>query len=241
LPHEVSGEPAALILKGPPKGTLAIPDADEVDEELFLAAQACTRWVYENSAEAEMRHALVVAELVRYVLPAATARISATTLTDALSGARLAYQLGMSKLSSDTLKMLTDLRKSVLDEATKVADGTRTLVASVATTLSLGVGMVAAKVGTNADGRIIGAIAVIAVGYVLAIVWSGYRAIALQDRIRDQWRPRTYGFIAPDNYDELVSQPAALAAEAFRSIARISVMLTVAMFAAVVWSIAQFP
>jgi len=240
LPHEVSGEPTSLVLKGPPKGTLAIPDADDVDEDLFLAAQACARWVYESPAETEMRHALIVAELARYTSPGIMARVAAGILTDALSGARLAYQLGMSKLSSDTLKMLTDLRKSVLDEATKVADGTRSLVAAVATTLSLGVGMVAAKVGTHADGRIIGAIAVIAVAYVLAIVWSGYRAIALQDRIRDQWKSRTYGFIASDNYEELVSQPATLAAEAYRSIARIGIVLTLVMFVVVLWSVIQF-
>lgn len=240
--NEVEDGPVSVVFKGPPRGAMVIPDAATViGEALFSAVQACARWVYETATETEMRHPLLSAEIARFSTIDGTLKADPAILVPALDGARLAYDLGMSKLSSDTLKMLTDLRKSVLDEATKVSDNTRQLVASVATTLSVGVGLVAAKVGANADGRIIGAVALIATVYVMAIIRSGYRALALQDDIREQWKPRTYGFISGENYDTLVDGPARTAAASYRAIARTSLYLTLAMFGAVIWSIAKFP
>ncbi|UPG92830.1 hypothetical protein [Luteibacter aegosomatissinici] len=240
LGNEVDQGSSAVVFKGPPRGLLTVPTGI-VDERFFLAVQACAAWVYETPTETEMRHPLMSAEIARFSSVDGTIAASSDTFARSLDGARLAYDLGMSKLSSDTLKMLTDLRKSVLDESTKVADSTRQLVASVATTLSVGVGLVAAKVGTRADGRIIGAIAVIASAYVAAIVWSGFRSIRLQDAIRLQWKPRTYGFISSDSYASLVDTPARDAAAAYGSIARISLLLTALMLLVVVWSIASFP
>lgn len=241
LCDEIQLSPPALIFKGPPRGSMAIPGIAKANDQVFAAVQACATWVYEAASETEMRHPLLTAEIARFAPADITVELAAAVFKNALDGARLAYQLGMSKLSSDTLKMLTELRKSVLDEATKVSDGTRQLVAAVATTLSLGIGMIAVKIGAHADGRIIGAISVIAVAYVVAIVWSGYRFLSLQDEIRDQWKPRTYGFISAESYTSLVEEPARKAANAYRTIARIGCWLIFFMSAVIVWAIKTFP
>lgn len=242
LGDEIQLAPQVVVFKGPPRGSMPMPDVVwKVDEQIFAAVQACAAWVYETPSETEMRHPLLAAEIARFAPAHGTIRHEDAVFKTALEGARLAYQLGMSKLSSDTLKMLTDLRKSVLDEATKISDGTRQLVAAVATTLSLGIGMIAAKIGAHADGRIIGAISVIAVAYVIAIVWSGHRFLSLQDEIRDQWKPRTYGFISAESYASLVEAPAKKAASTYRTIARIGCWLSCAMLVVVVWAITNFP
>ena len=241
LGDEIQEGPVRTVFKGPPRGVATdVATGTGVSKALFLALQACAKWVYETPTETEMRHPLLSAEIARFSSADGVILVVPAVFKNALEGARLAYQLGMSRLSSDTLKMLTDLRKSVLDETTKVADGTRQLIASVATTLSVGVGLVAAKVGTNADGRIVGAIAVITAVYVVAIVWSGFRSLRLQDEIRVQWKPRTYGFISHESYAVLVDEPATKAAASYRSIAWISLYLTAFMLAVVVWSIANF-
>lgn len=242
LGNEVQHGPLSVVFKGPPRGVMALADADAiVDEALFTAVQASTQWVYETPTETEMRHPLLSAEVARFSSVDGVLKADPAIFAPALDGARLAYELGLSKLSSDTLKMLTDLRKSVLDEATKVSEGSRQLVASVATTLSVGVGLVAAKIGANADGCIVGVVAVIATVYVISIVWAGFRALDLQDDIREQWKSRTYGFIAQESYDSLVDELARNAAASYRSIARICLYLTGAMLGVVVWSIAKFP
>lgn len=241
LSNEVQEDPLSIVFKGPPRGTTAPPDLSAgIDEALYSSVQACASWVYEAPTETEMRHPLLSAEVARFSSSDGLLEILPSTFASALDGARLAYDLGISKLSSDTLKMLTDLRKSVLDEATKISDGTRQLIASVAATLSLGIGLIAAKVGANADGSIIGAVAFIAFVYVATIICAGHRALALQDSIRDQWKPRTYGFISRESYEKLVDQPAKKAAESYRSVARISLYLTGFMLTVVVWSIATF-
>lgn len=241
LGDEVKLAPLVVIFKGPPRSSMPIPDiAQTVDEPLFSAMQACSAWVYETPSETEMRHPLLAAEIARIAPAGATLIPENGVFETALESARLAYQLGMSKLSSDTLKMLTDLRKSVLDEATKVSDGTRQLVAAVATTLSLEIGLIAAKIGVHADGRLIGAITVIAVVYMVAIVWSGYCFLKLQGEIRDQWKPRTYGFISLEGYKSLVEEPATKAADVYRTIARIGCWLSFGMLIVVIWVITSF-
>ncbi|SEN05304.1 hypothetical protein SAMN02800694_2619 [Luteibacter sp. UNCMF331Sha3.1] len=240
--NELQDSPLSIVFKGPPRGVMLAPDVNaNVDETLFTAVQASAQWVYEAPTETEMRHPLLSAEIARFSSVDGKLQADPAIFRPALDGARLAYDLGLSKLSSDTLKMLTDLRKSVLDEATKVSDSSRQLVASVATTLSVGVGLVAAKIGANADGRIVGVVAVIATVYVFSIVWAGFRALDLQDNIRDQWKSRTYGFISQESYDDLVEYPAKKAAAAYRSVARICLYLATAMIGVIVWSIATFP
>ncbi|NII10984.1 hypothetical protein [Oleiagrimonas sp. C23AA] len=242
LGDEIQLNPQLVIFKGPPRGNMSLPSSSfENSEQIFIAVQACTQWVYETPSETEMRHPLLAAEIARFATVDGTIALDAAMLKAALDGARLAYQLGMSKLSSDTLKMLTDLRKSVLDEATKVSDGTRQLVAGVATTLLVGIGMIAAKIGAHADGRIVGAISAIAVIYVITIAWSGYRFLSLQDEIRAQWKPRTYGFISPDSYALLVEGPAKKAANSYRAIARIGCLLSFLMLIVVLWAIMSSP
>jgi hypothetical protein len=143
----------------------------------------------------------------------ATARTDVGTVlsacaVQALEGARLAFQMGLEDLSRDTLKSLADLRKGLGDDAAKLADSTRQLAGSVAGSLVLGLGLVAAKLGTTAPKALIIVLALVLAGYVAAVIVSNLQFVLLQRSIRKEWRGRLYRFLTSEDYQRMVLKPA---------------------------------
>ncbi len=212
LATEIEPDDCALVFAGPPKIKLDPPAVDlaqTLGKTGFAALQTAARWVYENERETETRHRLFAIEVAR----SATARtnvgaVLAACGAQALEGARLAFQLGLEDLSRDTLKALADLRKGLGDDAAKLADSTRQIAAAVAGALVLGLGLVAAKLGTTAPKPLIVVLAFVLTGYVAAVIASNLQFVLLQRSIRKEWRGRLYRFLTSEDYQRMVSKPA---------------------------------
>ena len=236
-----------LVLKGPPlaKYTLPAPGAQTFDPDVFRHLQEAARWVFEFTQEMETKHALMAAELARTNVGSGDAfALFAAGTKSGLEGAKIAYQLGLHKISMDSLKAMADLRKAVADEATKLADATRQIAAAVATALFAGVGVITARLTVPLNGPVVTTavvvLAVVLCMYVGAVILSGWQFVRIQSDLREQWRSKLYRFLPKDDYDALVSKPAAQAELGFKTAAWIggvlatvllTLVLAVALFA----------
>lgn len=212
LPDEIDGE--VLRFRGPPRLELLLPpDRSQVLPDLtepgFLALQEAVDWVFEIEREAEMRHILLATELARCGGSGDQAALFLRdNIADALAGARTAYQVQLAGMSSDALKTLSELRKSVSDDTAKVADGTRQIVTAVAGALAVGVGLVAARLSGTVNPSLVRIVLALAAAYVAVTVVSGVLFTLLQRKVRKAWQPRLYRFLSKADYDALVGRPA---------------------------------
>jgi hypothetical protein len=214
LAHSLASEidpDGALVFGGSPRIKLDAPTmrlAGTWNDDSFAALQAAGRWVFENDRETETRHKLLAIEIARSSPVRREAAMLAECAQQVLEGARLAFQLGLEDISRDTLKALADLRKSLGDEAAKLADSTRQLAASVAAAIFIGLALFAAKIGTTAPKILIEALAFVVTGYVAVVILTNIQFVLLQRSIREEWRGRLYRFLSTSDYESMVLKPA---------------------------------
>jgi hypothetical protein len=241
LGDELDPYDGAIRFRGPPRLQLPPPPAawnvaDTLGHAGFQALQDAAHWVFENEREAEMRHILLATELVRSGSDAQdTPRFLREHLAAALEGAQIAYQVTLADASRDTLRLLADLRKAVTEETGKLSDLNRQLMASVASALTLGVGLVAARVMASASPILVAAVMAVAAIYVLMVIVSGFQFIALQRQLRAEWQPRLYRFLSLQDYTRMVAGPAARAERAFRLTALLGGIAVLALAFVCAW------
>jgi hypothetical protein len=241
LPDEIDAETEELKFKGPPRLGLSLPTVTtdafpDLGQIAFLELQEAMAWVFESEREAEMRHTLLATELAQSgCSDGESIACIRCHIGPALQGAKIAYQMSLSDLSRDTLKILGELRKAVTEETAKVTDSNRQTITAIASALTVGIGLIAAKIATNVNPVVLGAIMAVVTGYVVMVVLSGVQFILLQKRLRADWRPRLYRFLEADDYTRMVSKPIGAAETAFWSTAAIGTVATIGLLLTVLW------
>lgn len=239
LSNEIEGG-QILVFRGPPTVRFQRPASvmGEMDPKLFEDLQRTGRWAFESDREMEVRQALVAAELSRTNTGNQDAiALFKAGIAAALEGAKIAYQLGLSKLSTDALKAMADLRKAVGDEAAKLADMTRQLATAVAGALFVGVGVIAARLTAPiSSDLILIAIAVFGVlvcMYMVAVIAAGWEFMLIQRQLRADWKGKLYRFLPSADYEVMVNAPSIRAERAFKVAAFVSGGLTLLLLIAV--------
>ncbi|MGR6431019.1 hypothetical protein ACU5AY_08885 [Rhizobium sp. PAMB 3174] len=239
LANEVEGT-KTILLKGPPVTRYEVVDdmVERMGPDGFQALQSCAHWVFSAPNEMDTRHILLTAELSRSApgsddLPS----LYRNSGQPALEGARIAFEMGLHKISADTLRALTDLRKAVSDEAARLGDTTRQLAAAVSGAMFGGIALIVARL-TMATSNLTVAAGVLLIGVVLAIyvcgtIWTGNQFVSIQRDLRDQWRNRLYRFLPQDEYKRMVNEPARRAERAFCAASWISGILAISLLIAV--------
>lgn len=235
LPNEIDADTDELKFRGPPRLVLPKFDGatDSMDPESHTTLVDAVAWVFENHREAEMRHALLAAEIAR-----SGGRVEGTgaflkqNLAAAWDSAKIAYEMAIAETGRDTLKVLSDLRKAVTEETAKLADMGRQLNGAVAAALATGIGLMAARVATNAPPSLIAVVMVVVAIYVATIIFSGVQFMCLQRQLREDWQHRLYRFLPTEEYEKMVEKPTQRAEQTFRWTAGLGgiavVVLTVA-------------
>lgn len=95
-----------------------------VRPELTVAAH----WVFLSGIDIEARHVLFSAEMARASRPA---HALSTLVAQALEGAKAAYEAHIQSSSRETLKVLADLRKTVVEETQKVTQKAQELTSTL--------------------------------------------------------------------------------------------------------------
>jgi len=231
----------ALMFRGPPviRYGASKSASASMSPPGFAALQAASQWVFQIDREVETRHGLLTAELARTNVGSNDAALLFENgSAPALEGAKIALQLGLHKLSLDSLKAMADLRKAVVDETSKLADTTRQLATAVAGALFAGIGIIAARLTVVINGPIaVAAILILGVvlcAYVAAVIISGIQFVGIQRDLRSQWRERLYRFLPDAEYEAMVARPAAKAEKALKAAAWMSgVLATLLLFAVI--------
>jgi len=218
LAQEVEPE-GQLLLRGPPPTRFSLDLPSDIPAKDFAALQSAARWVFENEREAENRHALLSSEIARTALRSGNLSDMAGGLSLSLEGAKIAYGFGLSQQSKDTLRALSDLRKAITDETSKLSDSTRTLCAAVVGAVFGNIGLLIARTTIPANGEYVAAAAfflgIVLALYVVAVICSGVQYISIQRQLRAQWRQKLYRFLSNDEYAAMVEVPVKRAEKAF--------------------------
>ncbi|KPY95157.1 Uncharacterized protein ALO43_01501 [Pseudomonas tremae] len=210
--NEIDTAGTLLTFKGPPKLNLTISQvADDVGElslSEFEVVQDAAGWVFDNSREAEVKHILLSAEIARSGRADGDAGdYFKENLAAALDCAKIAYQMAVSEITKDTLKSLGDLRKAVTEETSKATDATRQATAAIATALTVGLGLIAARLTVQINPYLIAVVMSVAFGYTLMSVWSGRKFIQIQQTLRQEWQPKLYRYLSVDEFNKMVRDP----------------------------------
>ncbi|MCF7539385.1 hypothetical protein [Pseudomonas petrae] len=224
--NEIDGTGSTLTFKGPPKLNLKLDtdlqlSASCVALQEFLSLQEAAAWVYENAREAEVKHILLSAEIAR------SGRANGHVivyfkehLASALECAKIAYQMSVSEVTKDMLKALADLRKAVTEETSKATDVTRQSVAAIATSLTIGIGLIAARVNVQVNAYLVSAVMLVAVAYTGISVFSGWTFISIQKKLREEWQPKLYRYLSTEEFSKMVAAPISQAENVFFNVAK---------------------
>jgi hypothetical protein len=242
-------EDGNLLFRGPPLSRLK-PEADLVTAlglDGTRAVQRAAAWVFESSVEMRPRHDLFAPEIARTAHSGqgagATFRLAAGP---ALEGATMARAFGLSEVSRDSLKAMTDLRKAVGEEIGKLSETTRSIAAAVAAALFAGIALVAGRLVLDNPVLIVkqaaAVIGLVLFLYVAAIIASGWQYVRLQRRLRHEWHSKIYRFMPDNEYQMMVIKPAASAEFGFFVAAWIGGIAAAILLALVLYTaFAHFP
>lgn len=210
--NEIDTSGSKLTFKGPPKLNLTIREAVEGSPSIslkdFEVVQEAAAWVFDNAREAEVKHILLSAEIARSGrADGEVQEYFRENLAAALDCARIAYQMAVSEITKDTLKSLTDLRKAVTEETSKATDATRQAIAAISTALTVGLGLIAARLTLQINPYLISIVMAVAVGYTVLNVMSGRKFINIQRKLRKDWQPKLYRFLSEAEFKKMVGDP----------------------------------
>ncbi|MBN8648894.1 MAG: hypothetical protein J0L55_13145 [Caulobacterales bacterium] len=187
-----------------------------IGKDEFFNLQDCVNWVYENERESDLRHQLIASEfsLCAQTSSGIAALIKENTLS-VLDAARIAYQIHVSEITKDTIKTLTDLRKSVTDEMAKTNDIMRQFTGGLAGAITVCLGLILAKSTNNTPAIITIVVSIVAFTYVLILFLSGLQYVLLQRKLRKNWQPRLYRFLPEVEFNEIVIKPSQKVEDSF--------------------------
>lgn len=227
LPNELyrDGDAAMVLLAGQPHRKLPLGEA-RPDGAGLDAQQAAAAWVYLEGADVEVRHTFLSSELARDWTAAESFREGLPRrVGPALDSARLLYKAHLRAGSKDTLKALSDLRKTLSDEVQKLLQQSRDLSAAVWRDVAVAIGALVVKLAVDAAKGGAGgpgfawvyAVVAAYVGVSYAVsVSTNRRFLGVVETSRAAWRTKLYGFLDDADYGALADGPLSDAMAAYR-------------------------
>lgn len=195
---------------------------------------AAVYWVYLSGIDIEARHVLFSAELARASRPAQTLP---AVFAHALAGAKAAYEAHVQSASRETLKVLADLRKTVVDETQKVTQKTQELTSTLWRDLAVSAAPLALKVlgdaGKAPSALLSAAFCVAAALFILlsfALQWRTNNSFfASQRASRDSWMQTLFSYISPAERNAIAETPIETAMKNYRETRHILLIVYVVL------------
>lgn len=180
----------------------------EAEQRAFSSLQQAARWVFEEPKQTGMRHGLLNAEVARIArFNQDAVELFTENCSIILETSQIAYRLGLSELSGNALQMLSQLRSEVSDQIGKSTDSTRQLMLALAGALSLGIGLVAAKLSSAAPDNVLVTVLLVATAYVILVGYVGFQYVNSLRSSRKAWREHLYHFLPEATYTQMVVKP----------------------------------
>lgn len=222
-----------LQASGPPVLTVRADSGSLADARSPLDQSAS--WVYLSGSDIEVRHLLFATELAR---ANRTGQAFADTVDYALQSAKAAYEAHVQSASRETLKVLTDLRKTVVEDVQKVLQKTQDLTSTLWRDLAVSAAPLALKAlgdaekaaGTTISGALcIGAAIFIAISFTLQ--WRTNEAYFVsQKSSRESWTKSLYSYISAEERANIADGPITSAIKNYRQTRNVLVVVYAVLF-----------
>lgn len=182
----------------------------------FVSIMECTNWIFESTDQTETKHGLFANEI------SAIGRQGTQSIQScidyfqvAFSSARISFNYSLQKVSAETTKSLSELRKNISEESSKLSDMSRSIANSIAAATFVGIGLIGARLTTDTNKWVILAMSICIFIYIIGVSIFNNINMKLQMKIRSRWRYKLYPFIDDNDYNSLVKS---IAQEAERNV-----------------------
>jgi len=221
-----------MVALSGPRSLRLKAELESIDTARTLGpATEAARWVYESGRDVDARHALLTYEFAReWPEGISWAQGFAERAPRALDAAKTAFQAYVLGISKDTLKSLSDLRKTLSEEVGKVSQQTRELLSTLwrdfivaVTTLLARIALVLADkpAGDSIAVRAMLLGTAIFIGSSLILnLSSNKRFMKIAEENRGLWRSKLYGFLAPSDLRDLADTPLASTTNVYHKVKR---------------------
>lgn len=227
-----------LQSSGPPMFRIRVDDAILPDawESLTTGAE----WVFLSGSDVEVRHLIFASELARAQRQEAALPIIAS---QALEAARTTYEAHVQSASRETLKALSDLRKTVIEETQKVTQRAQDLTSGLWRDVAISAAPFILKLLGDASkapkpqvaaGLYFGA--ALFVGVSFGLQWRINSAfLENQKKARGRWLETIYCYISAVERKDIAEEPIERAVDSYRETRNVVGVIYLALIAILVW------
>ena len=204
-----------VVLAGSPTRRLDLGDGDETIAS-FAGLQEAARWLFVEGRDVELRHTLLAGELAREwrdeqpLVAGLPGRLHV-----ALESAGLAYRAHVQQGSRETIKSLSDLRKTLAEEIGKVTQQTRDLSSGLWRDVAVAIITVAFRLSMDATKTtatpIYSIVLLLVATYIvvsqIVTVKSSRAFLKVTADARTLWRHKGYAYLSDAEFDALAGKP----------------------------------
>ena len=204
-----------VVLAGSPTRRLELGDGDETVAS-FADLQDAARWLFVDGRDVELRHTLLAGELAReWPDEQPFAAGLPGRLQVALESAGLAYRAHVQQGSRETIKSLSDLRKTLVEEIGKVTQQTRDLSSGLWRDVAVAIVAVAFRLSMDATKTtatpVYSVVLLLVATYIvvsqIVTVKSSRAFLKVAADARAQWRHKGYAYLSDAEFDTLAGNP----------------------------------
>ena len=208
-----------VSLIGPRTRRIPLGVPASTDSELFKSLQNASEWVYADSREVEIKYTLFTNELAReWPEDSCFYEQFSYRAPKALESAKTAYRAHLRNESKETLKSLSDLRKALSEEVSKVSAQTRELVGTLWRDFAIAIAAVLSRVALifadkkpSADSLpmktvLVGTAVFLLVDLTITLKTNA-RFMRIAAESRSVWGRKLYGFLTDEDVRILAEDP----------------------------------
>ncbi|HEX6038138.1 hypothetical protein [Longimicrobium sp.] len=204
-----------VVLRGPRSTPIPIANENGLNPEFYSVVSDAVQWVYSPALDAEIKFTFLNNHLsLDWPLGSTWPAGLPTIVKASLASARDAFAFYLQGKAAESIKVMSDLRRSLQDDVSKVQQATRDLLSAVWRDFAVA-GVVLALRAPSAKDAISSealkfvtlGVAVLLVVSLLVTIASNIRFNVLSNRGRRDWRKKLYGFISDTDWNVLVEKP----------------------------------
>lgn len=231
----LADENKSICLTGKPPKKLIFGDSDVLIAD-YSVLKTVINWIFIEGNEIELKHTFLTSELAReWPENISFCEGLPKKLPLAYESAKLLYKAHIRSSSKETIKSLSDLRKTLAEDTQKIISQSKDITSSLWKDLALVISLFAVKyaldaskvtISNNLFPYIFFALSIYILISQLTTLFINNNYFKILDDTRIAWREKLYGFLDDTDYENLAVTPLREAYKAYRIIAAFVIVLT---------------
>lgn len=231
----LNGEKFVCLTGKPPKKILfGNPD---VLTSLHTVIQDVNKWIFTEGQEIELKHTFLTCELAReWPENISFCDGLPRKLSLAYESAKLLYKAHIRTSSKETIKSLSDLRKTLTEDTQKIVAQSKDMTSALWKDLALVISIVAIKYTLDASkiptgNKLFPYIFFALAAYIfisqITTIYINNSFFKILNDHRLTWREKLYGFLDDEDYNKLAVKPISDAYKAYKLISIFVIFVTI--------------